>query len=270
MPIISGGIDLSLGSTISLVNVIIVWLCAHGIPVFEAVMIGAGVGIITGLFNGVLIGVLRINPLLATFSSASVFAGLALWIQANPGGTIPGALNTWYNTNVFGFLPMTVLLILVPLGLFLILNATPFGTKLYALGKNENKAYASAINVTAMKICIYTFSGFAAGIAGVAMSASISAGDPNCGAALSLSAIAAAVIGGISLDGGKGDVLGTTFGAMFLSMLISTVVLANINSFAQSLVNGIIMLFALIIAVYIGIRGQRSASGSLKAQTGRK
>jgi ribose transport system permease protein len=255
--ILSGGIDISLGAIVSMVNVIIVWLCESlGLNVFAAAIIGLVIGLLAGVFNGLVIAVLRVTPLLATFASSAIFSGIALWIRPYPGGSIPGELNSFYNSRIFNVIPMPLIVLLLPLAVFLVLKKTPIGTYVYAIGKDEKKAYASAVNLTKVKLLVYTFAGFAAGVAGVAMSASISAGDPLAGNMMGMTSIAAAVIGGISLSGGKGDVWGAVFGSMFLSILISTVVSANINSFMQSLVNGLILLVALILAVFIGNRGE--------------
>lgn len=255
--ILCGGMDISLGAIVSMVNVSMVWLCESlGLNVFVSALIGLLIGLLAGLLNGLVIAVLRVTPLLATFASSAIFSGIALWIRPYPGGSIPSELNSFYNSRIFEIIPMPLVVLLLPLVIFLILKSTPIGTYIYAIGRDEKKAYASAVNLTKVKLLVYTFTGFAAGVAGVAMTASISAGDPLAGNMMSMTSIAAAVIGGISLSGGKGDVWGAVFGSMFLSILISTVVSANINSFMQSLVNGLILLVALIVAVFISNRGE--------------
>lgn len=255
--LLTGGTDISLGAIVSMTNVLIVWLCEkQGMNVFHAAIIGLLIATIAGMLNGFVVSVLRVTPLLATFASSAIFGGAALWIRPYPGGMLPGELNSWYNSRVFNFIPMSIIVIAIPLVVFIIISKTPIGKYIYAIGKNEKKAYASAINVPLVKFLVYTFAGFAAGIAGVAMSASISAGDPLSGNLMSMTSIAAAVIGGVSLAGGKGDIWGSVFGAMFLSILVSTVVSANIDSFMQSFINGIILLVAIIVAVFIGSRGE--------------
>jgi ribose transport system permease protein len=247
--ILIGGIDISLGSIVTLTNVIIVTLVGRNYSIISAVLLALLFATAAGAFNGFLIGVMRINPLLTTFSTATVFSGIALWLLPYPGGTIPYSFSDWYNSGLLNFIPMPIVMIAIPFLIWLLATKLPFGVKIYALGRNAKKAYASGIGVSGIRFFTHTFAGFSAGIAGLCISASMSAGNPTVGATMSTNSIAAAVIGGISLSGGIGGVWGAMFGAMFLNILISIIVSANMSSYVQSFVQGIILLFGIICTI---------------------
>lgn len=247
--ILVAGTDISLGSIVSLVNVVIVTLCEKGYSVPAAVMIALGCAILCGMINGFIIGVMRVNPLLTTFATSTVFAGIALWILPYPGGAIDFSFADWYGSHLFGILPMPIVMILILVIIWIIVMKLPAGLHLYALGKDVKKSYASGINVTALRFFVHTFAGLAAGIAGICISANTCAGSPSIGASMSMNSIAAAVIGGVSLNGGIGNIWGGIFGAAFLSILISIVVSANFSSFVQSFIQGLILLAGVVISI---------------------
>lgn len=247
--ILVAGTDISLGSIVSLVNVIIVTLCGKGYSVPSAAFIALGCAVLCGMINGFIIGVMRVNPLLTTFATSTAFAGIALWILPYPGGSIDFSFADWYSSNLFGFIPMPVVMILVLVIIWVIVMKLPAGLHLYALGKDVKKAYASGVNVIALRFFVHTFAGLAAGIAGICISANTCAGSPSIGASMSMNSIAAAVIGGVSLNGGTGNIWGGIFGAAFLSILISIVVSANLSSFVQSFIQGLILLIGVVFSI---------------------
>lgn len=247
--ILVAGTDISLGSIVSLVNVIIVTLCEKGYSVPAAAFIALGCAVLCGMINGFIIGVMRVNPLLTTFATSTAFAGIALWILPYPGGSIDFSFADWYSSNLFGFIPMPVVMILVLVIIWVIVMKLPAGLHLYALGKDVKKAYASGVNVIALRFFVHTFAGLAAGIAGICISANTCAGSPSIGASMSMNSIAAAVIGGVSLNGGTGNIWGGIFGAAFLSILISIVVSANLSSFVQSFIQGLILLIGVVFSI---------------------
>ena len=247
--ILVAGTDISLGSIVSLVNVVIVTLCGKGIPVPAAAFAGIGVSLLCGMLNGFLVGVMRINPLLTTFATSTAFAGIALWIMPFPGGSIDFAFSDWYSGRLFGLIPTPICMILILIVIWVVFMKMPSGLHLFALGKNVNKAYASGINVPALRFFVHTFAGLSAGIASVCLSANICAGSPTLGATMSMNSIAAAVIGGVSLNGGTGNIWGGIFGAAFLSILTSIVVSANLSSYVQSFIQGLILLIGIIFSV---------------------
>ena len=247
--ILVAGTDISLGSIVSLVNVVIVTLCGKGFSVPAAAFMGLGVAILCGMINGFIVGVMRVNPLLTTFATSTAFAGIALWIMPFPSGSIDFSFSDWYGGKLFGLIPTPVCMILILILIWVVFTRMPAGLHLYALGKNVNKAYASGINVTGLRFFVHTFAGLAAGIAGICLSANICAGSPNLGSAMSMNSIAAAVIGGVSLNGGVGTIWGGIFGASFLSILTSIVVSANLSSYVQSFIQGLILLIGIVFSV---------------------
>lgn len=208
-------------------------------------MLGLLSAVLCGMFNGFIVGIMRINPLLATFATSTAFAGIALWILPYPGGYIDFSFGDWYLGNMFGVIPTPVVLIGILVILWILVMKLPMGLHIYALGKDVKKAYASGINVAALRFFVHTFAGLAAGIAGICISANICAGSPTVGSTMSMNSIAAAVIGGVSLNGGIGGI----FGASFLSILISIVVSANLSSVVQSFIQGLILLIGVTVSI---------------------
>lgn len=241
MVIITGGIDLSVGGLICLCNVTMVSLFGNGWSVSAVVLIGMMIAAGGGVLNGMLVAIFRINPMMATFSTQSMFAGLALWVMDIPGGRVPTAFAGWFAKRVFGVMPMSLIVILLLILLVFLLMKTPLGVRLYAIGFSEEKAYISGIRVVHIKFFAYTFSGIAAGIAAICYTARTGGGDPTAAMTLTLSSIAACVIGGLSLAGGKGTFIGGLWGALFLQMIISIILSMRIQTMTQDLVRGLII-----------------------------
>jgi len=256
--ILIGGIDISLGAIVSMTNVIIVVMVMNGTPVLTAALIALFCAIVAGFINGFIIGTVRVNALLATFATSTIYSGLALWILPVPGGHIPFSYNAFFNIQIFGFIPMHYIVMILPLIVWILLCKTKFYLAVFSLGQNEQKAYASGVNVVAVRYIVHTFGGFCAGLAGLYISAAISTGTPYIGSTMSMTSIAAAVIGGVSLRGGKGDAWGAIFGALFLSILLSTVVALRLSSFAQGFVQGLILLLGVVFTIAIGNSNNRT------------
>lgn len=241
MVIITGGIDLSVGAIICFCNVTMVALFGSGWGIPETIAVCIVISCGMGALNGLLVSVFRINPMMATFASQSMFAGLALCVMNVPGGSTPAALPEWFATRVLGFIPMSLVVVLALMVLVLVIMKMPIGVKLYAIGNNEEKAYINGTRVGHIKFFIYTFSGLAAGIAAICYTARTGGGDPTAAMTLTLSSIAACVIGGLSLTGGKGTFVGSFWGALFLQMIISIILSARIPTMANDLAQGLII-----------------------------
>ncbi|WHH59040.1 ABC transporter permease [Petroclostridium sp. X23] len=249
--LIGGGIDISLGAVVSLINVIFVTLIGLGWNLGAAIMLCLVISIILGAINGFIVGFLRVTPLLATFATSSIFGGLALWIMPTPGGAVPMDYVTWYNDTWLG-IPISILFILVSFLLWLFLKYSPVRLWLYSIGRDENKAYVSAVPVTWIQFFIYTFAAFASGIGAIALTGSVGAGDPLIGLSFSMSSIAACVIGGITLSGGIGETTGAVFGSLFLGLVITTVLSVSVDPFYQEFVQGLILLVGVLGATIVG------------------
>lgn len=269
MVLITGGLDLSVGAVVCLVNVICVTLLGKGynysLPVAIGVAVAAAVGI--GVLNGIAVGYLRINALLATFATQSIAQGFALWVMPRPGGKGSMVLVSWFKKGwVLGIIPSCALFILIPLLAWYLIRSTPFGIWLYAVGRDEQKAFASGIRTRMVKLLAYAFSGFMAGVASIALLGNIVGGDPNVGMSLTLSALASIVIGGVSLSGGEGDALGALLGAVFFNLIIYTVFGANLSVFYQDLATGMIILLGVIgMTLYRSHRKKLDTAESAKS-----
>ena len=263
---LGGGIDLSVGSIVSVVNVIMVTTSGGfkdiglqyeanivSLPLILSFVVAIGFG----LFNGLLISVLRINALLATFASSFVGFGVALAILPTPGGAVPEALGDLYYKKIFGVIPTCIVLIAFLYALWWVLSRTPFRLYLYSVGHSTSKAFFSGVKVPQVVFSTYLFSAFSAWLAGIAISSNFGGGDPRIGSAMTLSPVAACVIGGISLAGGVGSASGGIFGALFLNLILITVLGLNIPGYLQELVSGAIVVVSLVMAVFISSRTQK-------------
>jgi ribose transport system permease protein len=240
------GIDLSVGGIISLVNVIVVSLAGQGWSFPSAIAAGLLAGTMIGVINGVVIGFLRVTPLLATLATTSIAAGAALWIMPFPGGSVPMEYIMWYQSTILGFLPAPLIFVILALLIWLAWKFTPAGLMLYAMGRDIQKTYVSGVPVVRIQFFTYVSSGFISAIAAIALSGNTGAGDPLLGNTYTLFAVAAAVIGAVSLMGGSGDIFGGIFGAIFLGLTFSLVFAIQIPSFYQDLTSGVIVLAGII------------------------
>ena len=249
--IIAGGMDISLGASISLVNVIFVKLNETGMSLAAQITVCLLLSLLMGLLNGIIIGWWRVTPLLATYATSSVYAGIALWLLPRPGGIIAREFAMWYNSFLFGVIPVPVLFAVLILALWAVLMKSPLRYWLYSSGRDGAKAYVSGVPVYRTQVFSYVFAGLTAGIGGIALSGSTQGGDATVGLSLSMNAIAACVIGGISLAGGIGAIIGSMFGALFLSLVTMTVLSAHVSSLYQSLIKGIILLAGVLFSLLI-------------------
>jgi ribose transport system permease protein len=249
--LLGGGVDLSSGAVLSLVNVVFVSLIGMKTGFWIAAAVAVGAALAVGALNGFVVGYLRVNPLIATFATLSMTAGLALWILPTPSGSAPAGFVNFYNGFLLG-IPTPVYFIVLCAVIWIVVRRTPLGLWVYAVGKNEQKAFASGLPVASTKFATFLIGGLMNGIAGLALTGSVSTGDPLIGSPVTMSAIAACVIGGVSLMGGEGDMLGAIFGGLFLGLVITLVLAAHISPFYQDLVSGLIILLGILGATWLG------------------
>jgi ribose transport system permease protein len=253
MIILSGGIDISLGAAATLLNVTFIKLWETGdFTAFQLVILILFGGILLGAINGFLVSVLRIAPMLATFATNIAFSGLAVWVLPTPSSNIPTGFMSWYMGNLFG-IPWPLVIIIIVLLATLLIMKSPFGIWVRATGEDMLKAYVSSINVTAVKFFAYVFGGACAGVASVVITAS-TGGDARIGLSLSIQAIAVCVIGGISLAGGVGNIIGTVFGSVFLALVTTLVMAAQLPSTAQEFWKGVILLAGVMGSIYFSTK----------------
>lgn len=247
--IITGGIDLSVGSVLAL-SAIIACSFAHPgeYPVFVPILVGLLVGLSCGLINGFIIAKGGVAPFIVTLGMMTVARGLTLVYN---GGRAVINLSDSYNEIGGGYLlripiPVIILLIVIAIGLF-ILNYMKFGRYVYAIGGNELAAKVSGLNVNSIKIWVYGIVGTLAGLAGIVLSSRVNSGTVVAGQGYELDAIAAVVIGGTSLSGGIGTISGTIAGALIIGVMNNGLDLLNVSSYYQQIVKGVII----VAAVYL-------------------
>lgn len=246
--IVSGGIDLSVGPTAALTAVISASLLVAGVPVPLAILVGLCVGMATGLFNGVLIAYAGLQPFIVTLGGLSLFRALALiYTGGNPIFGIPTEFRAIFNGATLG-VPNSVLIVAcLALGAWILLNRTPFGEYLMAVGGNSEAAHVAGVPVRRTKIVAYMISGTMASVAALILMGRLGAAEPIMGTLWELDAIAAAAIGGASLMGGRGSIVGTIMGAIILGALRNGLTLMNVQAFYQLLATGLIIILAMLI-----------------------
>ncbi|MGB3684154.1 MAG: ABC transporter permease [Rubrobacteraceae bacterium] len=247
--IVSGGIDLSVGSVLGLAGIVFGWATAvAGLPLTVALALGLGAGAAAGLTNGLLITLGNLPPFIATLAMLSAARGLALVISnGQPLNPIPETLQTLGSGDLFGFIPLPVILMLVMWAVTIgVLRSTYPGRCMYAIGGNEEATRLSGINVFNQKLFIYTISGLFSAVAGILLTARLASAQPQAGFTFELDAIAAVVIGGASLAGGVGSGTGTLIGALILGVLRNGLNLLNVSPFWQQVVIGAVIALAVM------------------------
>ncbi|AOW14681.1 sugar ABC transporter permease [Hydrogenophaga crassostreae] len=274
--IVSGGIDLSVGSIVGLTGMVAGGLILHGLSVgdyviyfnvFEIILISLGVGVLVGAINGVLITVLNVAPFIATLGTLYVARGIAL-LSSN-GATFPN-LEGAAEHGTTGFpligtlnflgIPLVIwLLIAVGVGAAYLGARTPLGRHIYAVGGNERAAMLSGVKVKQIKFFVYMFSGLCASIVGLVISSELVASHPMTGETFELNAIAAAVLGGTSMTGGRGKIGGTIIGAFVIGILSDGLVMMGVSSFWQTVIKGLVIIAAVVVDQFQQRMQQRMA-----------
>lgn len=269
MVIITTGIDLSSGSVLALAAVIVASLAQQPdwhdakfpglqlpliVPILAALLVGAACGWV----NGALIAGFRIPPFIATLGMMTVARGFALIYSNRPVSGLTDNFNYIGQGEIFKVMPVPgqpdmgipipiLILLAVAIAAHIMLNNTRFGRHIYAIGGNEQAARISGLNVGRIKIGVYTIAGLLAGLAGLVLTSRIGSGQAGLGVGYELDAIAAAVIGGVSLSGGIGTIWGTMVGALIIGVLNNGLDLLNVSAYWQTIVKGSIIVAAVII-----------------------
>jgi ribose transport system permease protein len=217
-----------------------------------ALVVGAG----GGLINGLLIAYGRLQPILVTLATLSIFQGLAIKALPEPGGAVPVEY-TKILANPNG--PWGLLFVTSIVGFWLLFRRTTFGVDVYAIGNDEEAARAHGVRVRTVKIGAYALAGMFAAAAGLFLAATTTSGDATSGDVFVLTSIAAVVVGGISFFGGRGSAIGTVAGAFVLTLLINVLFFANINPLYQAFFQGLFLVVAVLLGTLIrrlvGMRG---------------
>lgn len=248
--ILTGGIDLSVGAILALSSALTAGMMVSGIDPLLAILIGCILGGLMGMVNGLFITKGKMAPFIATLATMTIFRGLTLvYTGGNPiTGLGDNYLFQLFGRGYFLGIPVPALtMILTFVVLFIILHKTPFGRKTYAIGGNEKAALISGIKVPKVKVMIYSLSGMLAALAGAILTSRLNSAQPTAGTSYELDAIAAVVLGGTSLSGGKGRIFGTLIGALIIGTLNNGLNLLGVSSFYQMVVKGIVILIAVLL-----------------------
>jgi ribose transport system permease protein len=253
--ILGAGIDLSVGSVLALCGALAAGLARDGWPALAAMLAALGLGTLMGAFNGIFVAYARIAPFIVTLSGLTIFRGATLvYTDGRPITGVPDAFDALGNGAALGIpMPVWVMLIFLALTHFL-LRYTSLGRATYAVGGNEEAARLSGLAVARVRLFTYGYSGFAAALAALVLTGRLNSAQPTAGAGFELDAIAAVVVGGTSLFGGRGGVIGTFFGAAIIGVLNNGMNLLDVSAFYQQIVKGGVILGALLIDRVVSAR----------------
>ncbi|MCM3177241.1 ABC transporter permease subunit [Cytobacillus horneckiae] len=248
--ILTGGIDLSVGSILALASALTAGMLASGMDPILAVLLGLLAGAAMGLFNGLIIAKGKVAPFIATLATMTIFRGLTLvYTEGRPITGLSDAVSfQMLGKGYFLGIPFPVITMLIAyLILYFLLKKTTFGRGVYAIGGNEEASRLSGLKVDRLKMGVYSLSGLLAALAGITLMSRLDSAQPTAGTSYELDAIAAVVLGGTSLSGGRGWIFGTLIGALIIGVLNNGLNLLNVSSFYQQVVKGGVILLAVLI-----------------------
>jgi ribose transport system permease protein len=259
MIIVSGGIDLSVGSMLAFSGAVAAGALTKGFAVpgtdllvefttSGSIMVAVGVGAALGWFNGMAITRFKLPPFVATLGMLSVARGLTmLWTGGFPINNLGDEFGYMGTGRLFG-VPMPVWIAGSLVAVFVVvMKRTRFGRQVYAVGGNERAATLSGLNVNRIKLLVYTIGGMLAGVAGLLVTSKLNSAQPNAGMSYELDSIAAVVIGGTSLNGGRGTIIGTVLGCLIIGVLNNGLVLLGVSAVWQQVIKGLVILVAVAV-----------------------
>lgn len=257
--IVSGHIDLSIGSVIALAGVVMGKLMQEGYPMIVAALACIGVGALTGVYNAVLITRVKVNAFITTLAGMEVFRGCAYLVTNGKAITLSGdfikAIGRGYTFGV----PNAVLIMLAMVILFaLISKYTTFGRRIYVIGGGSQVAYLSGINVERNLGVMFILNGVVCGLATMIYCSQLGSAMPSNANGMEFDVISAVILGGASLSGGKGSIIGALFGALLLGTLNNGMVMLNIHTYWQQVISGLVLVMAVVFDV-LKKRGEQSA-----------
>jgi ribose transport system permease protein len=248
--ILGGGIDISAGSIVGIVNAVIATQVGiNGEPGWSILIMLASllIGMLAGAINGFFVAILRLQPIITTYATSFLFAGFALFVLPNPGGGVPALITAFYRDTI----PLGIPLAFFVIGLILLawyaIRQTRYGRYLYAVGGKPDAAYETGVPVVTVQFSTYVISGFMAALAGISTTLLTGSGNAAVGDTLTLTAITAVVIGGTALSGGTGGIGGPIIGAILLGLLRNIISFAHIDTWWQTFVNATIIVLALAL-----------------------
>lgn len=260
--IILGGIDLSVGSIVAMTGTLTVgFIVTDGLPMGLAIVLGLLIGTASGFFNGAIIAKFRVPAFIVTLAMMNMARGIAYIYSGGRSTRIMDETFLRIGTGkLFGFIPLPVVYMIILIAVFsVLLSRTKFGTYIYAVGGNRESAHLSGVPIKKVEIAVYTISGFLAAFAGLVLSSRMFSGQPAAGSGYEMDAIAACVLGGISMSGGKGRISGTVIGAIVIGIISNGLNLMGVSSFWQLVVKGAIILVAVLIDSQKGRLAEKQA-----------
>ena len=250
--ILTGGIDLSVGSVLALSGAFAASLLASGQSIIVAVIAAIVVGAVVGFLNGFVIAKGKLQPFIATLATMTILRGITLvFTDGKPitlgSNALAMAFGKIGGGTILGVPSPVIITILVFITCYYILNYTKMGRYTYALGGNEEATKLSGLNTDRIKIWVYTISGILSAVAGIIITSRLYSAQPTAGTGYELDAIAAVVLGGTKLTGGKGKISGTIIGALIIGVLSNALNILDVSSYYQMMVKGIVILIAVLL-----------------------
>ncbi len=247
--LISGGLDLSIGSQIAVMNVIVGVMFASGVPTLLAIVIGIAVTTLMGAFNGFVIVKSQVPAMMATIATLTAFRGIAFILCGGyPIYDIPPSIKYIGQGLVGGVIPVPIIIMLIVMIIGTIfLNKTYIGRYFYSIGSNTEAARLSGINVTKIRILAYALTGFACGVAGMIMLGRVSSAQPGAAMGFELDVLTSVVLGGVSVNGGRGTVPMAMLGVLVIGILTNGMTLVGLNDYWQQLVKGSVLLIVIVL-----------------------
>ena len=248
--ILTGGIDLSVGATLALTGAVSAGMMASGVDPIFAMLLGLLLGAVLGAINGIIIAKGKVAPFIATLATMTIYRGLTLvYTDGRPISGLGDSLTfQMLGKGYFLGIPVPVVTMIISFGiLYFILKRTTFGRRVYAVGGNEEASILSGINADRIKIYVYSLLGLLAALASLILTSRLNSAQPTAGEMFELDAIAAVVLGGTSLTGGRGWIVGTLIGALIIGVLNNGLNLIGVPSFFQQVVKGAVILLAVLL-----------------------
>ncbi|MGO1833839.1 MAG: ABC transporter permease [Actinomycetaceae bacterium] len=255
--VISGGLDLSIGANLALSSVVALRVMeAENGGTMLGILAGLATGAACGLLNGVVVAVVRLQPLIATFATSNVFSGLALVVLPSPGGSVPSEITSLYRSIQVG-IPFSVILVIIAALAWLVVSRTKLLRHIRAVGGDYEAAYTSLVPVVSTRLWTYTLAGLFVGAGAICLLANTGSGDAGVGANAALDSIAAVVVGGVALSGGRGTAIGAIAGVFILEIATNILSFLGVPTTWRDLLSGIIIIVALALSVLTARRDEK-------------
>jgi ribose transport system permease protein len=252
--IIAGGVDLSVGAILAMTNAILATQIpqdASGGVFVQALVLALGAGLLAGALNGFGVTMLRLQPIVTTYATSFIFAGIALKILPEPGGRLPRELTSFWRNPLPVTpdisIPMTLIVISILVIFWIVLTNTRYRQNLFATGSKPDAAYITGVRVNRIKFSTYLFSALFATLAALALTLGSGTGNPRAGDQMTLPSVVAVVLGGTRLSGGLGNIVGSIIGALILGLIGNIISFADLDSWVRPLVDALVIIAALAI-----------------------